>query len=165
LPLQESTPDRPKSCSVRSDQIEKEFSIYLPSLARLRLSVALDEILLIFMNHMNRIETIKKLLKTLHLNIEERKIFENEAVTTSEVIQIAKEELMNSKFFPSSAPYEGCFIEKMPDLSFRLHCQRYGATNMQLAESNYEDFDNISDAVKELIKKEWKNDIDGINIS
>jgi hypothetical protein len=122
---------------------------------------------------MNRIQLIQKLLTTLHLNVFERKIFDEQALGIEEIINVIEFELKSNKIFPPNATiwkpgqavYEGSIIEKINNNEFLLHYQRaYPMNPFELAEKSEIKFQDFTSLIHAYIQENYRFNIDGINV-
>ena len=118
-----------------------------------------------------RQEIILKLLRDFHLNVQDRKIFNDNPLTIDEVEFGIQSVLNTNNFFPNKFSswdseifnYDGYAIEKISENKYFVHFQVSGA-NMNLLGSKTFSFDSIDKAIDFYIKEEFKGNIDGIPI-
>ena len=122
--------------------------------------------------NITRQELILKLLRDFHLNVQDRKVFNDSPLTIAEMEFGIQSVLSTNKFFPNKFSswdsevfnYDGCVIEKISENKYFVHFQISGAT-MNLLESKTFSFDGIDKAIDFYIKAEFKEgNIDGIPI-
>lgn len=120
-----------------------------------------------------RVSAIYQLVSTGHLNVEDRRIFEDRPLKEAELHAMISILLSQDGCFPPGAkPWkkgeavrEGYFIERLDNGRFRLHWQRHHPIDpFQLVESFHRDHSKLWDAVQVFIRKEYGPKIDGIPI-
>jgi hypothetical protein len=108
----------------------------------------------------NREQIIEKLLEQFHINVIERRIFNEDPLKLSEIKAYVTNALKTNSFFPAISAkqgLEGFYIEKTQQ-SIILHAKDYHGFIIS------KEYDSINDAVEIYISKEWNNNIDGINL-
>ena len=122
---------------------------------------------------MDRSELILKLVTTGHLNVPERLELGSDTLNLAEVREVIRAVLEGRQFFPPTAQpgatdggvFEGVFLEKTSRGRFRLHRQRaYPWDPFTVAEYGFKEFDRLETAVREFLKSDWRDTIDGIRI-
>jgi hypothetical protein len=123
--------------------------------------------------HLSRKKAIDKLLNEFHLNVLERKQFEEQPIHLTEVRNLIREQLQIGKTFPKNATvwhegqpvFEGYFLESKGNEVFILHAQRAQPLSpFQLAEAKETVFESLDKLIDEYLRLEHHYSIDGVRI-
>ena len=118
-----------------------------------------------------RQKIILELLKNVHLNVQDRRIFNDNPLEIDEIELGIRTILNTNSFFPCKFSfwdskifnYDGYVIEKVSESKCFVHFQASGAT-MNLLVSKTFSFDSVNKAIDFYTKEELKDNIDGIII-
>ncbi len=120
---------------------------------------------------MSRQELVSKLVLTGHLNSFERQQLVPQEVGFDEIAGVVRSLLESNGYFPTDArplepppSYEGGILELLPNGRVRLHWQRNYAWSPTIAEHTSKDYRRLEDALREFMRWEWRNGIDGVKI-
>ena len=117
---------------------------------------------------------IEKLVVTLHLNVPERQMLGSDDVSVTEVAAVVKRLLERDNVFPPNAKpwqagepvFEGFFLRKRADGKVQMTGQRSRPIRPdELAQQVTYECDDLDQAVRRFIRREWSDGIDGISIS
>ena len=115
---------------------------------------------------MERIEAIRKLVDTFHLNIEERKVFSNIPLTIEEVVLNISHLLTKNKTYPSSWSaddnYDGVLLELREDDIIGTHKAEISLMQYKIIEQ--QSFSEPELAARYAAKKMFGDEIDGIEV-
>ena len=117
---------------------------------------------------------LERLVVSLHLNVDERRMLGSECVSVEEVAAVVKRLLEENDGFPPKARpwqpgemvFEGFFLVKRPDGKVQIAWQRSDPIRpTELADQRSSDYDSLDEAVFAFINSEWSTGIDGISLS
>jgi hypothetical protein len=115
---------------------------------------------------MNRVQTVKKLLSDFHLNVEDRRCFEGEPLTRTEleagIVALVTDQGRYPISWSSESDFDGTLLEATSS-GFRV-TEKAEVGLMKYKTLNQRDFASVKEAAAQLVTNMFSDNIDGIEV-